>query len=340
MSFNAEQIGNGSVSNAEFEALNGVSSSIQDQLDGLSAVDQVAMIHTVPTGTKNGSNLVFTMAAAITDGDLVTRNGQVLQPTVDYTAVGTTLTFITFAPESDDVIEVRRINGNAFGAGDPDPFTDRPTAQFISGMFANENNPSHTYLNSLTAGYAGGYSTTTISGGGTVLDRTRKIRVYGTGTSRFNTTNLPVQPDSWYMRDSFAHVESPLNTVGRRFTGMTPSVMTDVDPTTRANVIGIFTKSADTTQWYLVHSDGGASGTSVATGIPITNNLLELQILKLRAGCWVRLRDVETNDVWDHQATTNLPDWATELYFDTVAFGGGSDSRLEHCRLDLEYLCD
>lgn len=80
----------------------------------------VESIHSYPTGTKNGVNDTFTLAAAITDGDLITHNGQVLEPGVDYTAVGTTLTFLTFAPESTDKIEVRHLNGNAFGeAGEP-----------------------------------------------------------------------------------------------------------------------------------------------------------------------------------------------------------------------------
>jgi hypothetical protein len=81
----------------------------------LSGGTTVESIHTYPTGTKNGVNTVFTLAAAITDGDLVTHNGQVLEPAVDYTVSGVTLTFLTFAPEADDKIEVRRLNGNAYG---------------------------------------------------------------------------------------------------------------------------------------------------------------------------------------------------------------------------------
>jgi hypothetical protein len=69
----------------------------------------------VPTGTINGSNTVFTLASTPNGDILVFLNGlTVLKST--YTVVGTTLTFTT-APETGDALQV--LIGAAVGASPP-----------------------------------------------------------------------------------------------------------------------------------------------------------------------------------------------------------------------------
>ena len=59
-----------------------------------------------PTGTKNGSNMVFTTSRAVHSFVLVFLNGQLLfqGASNDFTLSGTTLTMLNYAPISTDVL--------------------------------------------------------------------------------------------------------------------------------------------------------------------------------------------------------------------------------------------
>lgn len=57
-------------------------------------------IQEVPTGAQNGSNKTFTLAQSPSGTVSVVFNGLEYQSGVDYTATGTTLTLIAFAPNT------------------------------------------------------------------------------------------------------------------------------------------------------------------------------------------------------------------------------------------------
>lgn len=73
--------------------------------------DGTQVFNETPTGTKDGSNLVFTLAHIPRSGTTtVYRNGLREVPGVGYTASGSTLTFTT-APLSSDDLTVDYLEG-------------------------------------------------------------------------------------------------------------------------------------------------------------------------------------------------------------------------------------
>lgn len=104
----AAKIANGSVSNTEFQYLDGVTSSIQTQINN--SVQYSNQRFEAPTGSINGTNTAFTLTATPQNGNFVSvfLNGLLQQPGVgnDYTISGTTITF-TSAPIAGDVILVQ-----------------------------------------------------------------------------------------------------------------------------------------------------------------------------------------------------------------------------------------
>ncbi len=75
------------------------------------STNQYFHLNEIPTGTKDGVNKTFTLAYAPnpTSSLEVYFNGQKVQLTTDYTVSGTTLTLVTFAPQSTDILTVNYI---------------------------------------------------------------------------------------------------------------------------------------------------------------------------------------------------------------------------------------
>jgi hypothetical protein len=111
MKFKAHQISTGIVNNTEYDALDGVTSNIQDQLDAIGVGNEAELQYAVLTGTVNGVNTSFTVPYALDEGDIITQNGVALtRGGVDYTDTGTAIEF-EVAPLTDDVLEVRYLTG-------------------------------------------------------------------------------------------------------------------------------------------------------------------------------------------------------------------------------------
>jgi hypothetical protein len=113
---------------------------------------------------------------------------------------------------------------------------------------------------------------------------------------------------------------SAANATRRGFVGFTSltTAPTDVDPSTRANIIGVGCDSTDA-NYFIMHKTGTATATRVDTGIAKSatdrTKVFELAMFCPPGGTSVQFEftDLTTGVVFRHTATTNLPAATTLL---------------------------
>lgn len=88
-----------------------VSAALSSLATDLAAIVDADLLYEAITGTCNASNVTFTLPHSISEGEFVTQNGLVLNPTLDYTVSGTTLTMV-LAPKTGDVLKLRSMTGS------------------------------------------------------------------------------------------------------------------------------------------------------------------------------------------------------------------------------------